>query len=101
MSTIYDVTGRFVLDSRGNPTVEVEVTLDTGEVGRAAVPSGARRVRQPMNTLRVASSFSSPRNTPQAPVSTTHRAAGVPPIITVALPATIGTDGGIAGGGPA
>ncbi|TNE84335.1 MAG: phosphopyruvate hydratase [Deltaproteobacteria bacterium] len=41
MSTIYDVSGRFVLDSRGNPTVEVEVTLDTGEVGRAAVPSGA------------------------------------------------------------
>ncbi|MCO4744124.1 MAG: phosphopyruvate hydratase [Proteobacteria bacterium] len=41
LSTIYDVTGRFVLDSRGNPTVEVEVTLDTGEVARAIVPSGA------------------------------------------------------------
>ena len=41
MSTIYDVHGRFVLDSRGNPTVEVEVTLDTGDVGRAIVPSGA------------------------------------------------------------
>ena len=38
---IVDVTGREILDSRGNPTVEVEVTLDDGTVGRAAVPSGA------------------------------------------------------------
>ena len=35
------VKGREILDSRGNPTVEVEVTLDGGAVGRAAVPSGA------------------------------------------------------------
>ena len=41
MSTITNVRGRQILDSRGNPTVEVEVTLDTGIVGRAAVPSGA------------------------------------------------------------
>ena len=41
MPTIYSVEGGLVLDSRGNPTVEVEVTLDTGDVGRAAVPSGA------------------------------------------------------------
>ncbi|EGK10858.1 phosphopyruvate hydratase [Kroppenstedtia eburnea] len=41
MSTIIDVHGREVLDSRGNPTVEVEVILDTGAVGRAIVPSGA------------------------------------------------------------
>lgn len=41
MSTIVDVTGREILDSRGNPTVEVEVLLDSGATGRAAVPSGA------------------------------------------------------------
>ena len=38
---IVDVNAREILDSRGNPTVEVEVTLDDGVVGRAAVPSGA------------------------------------------------------------
>ena len=38
---IAGVRGRQILDSRGNPTVEVEVTLDSGAVGRAAVPSGA------------------------------------------------------------
>lgn len=41
MSFIEDVHARQVIDSRGNPTVEVDVTLDTGAVGRAAVPSGA------------------------------------------------------------
>lgn len=41
MSAIVDITGREILDSRGNPTVEVDVTLDTGASGRAAVPSGA------------------------------------------------------------
>lgn len=41
MSTILDVYAREILDSRGNPTVEVEVTLDDGTIGRAAVPSGA------------------------------------------------------------
>ena len=41
MSTIVHVHGRQVLDSRGNPTVEVEVGLDTGAFGAAAVPSGA------------------------------------------------------------
>jgi enolase len=41
MSRIADVKAREVLDSRGNPTVEVEVTLETGVVGRAIVPSGA------------------------------------------------------------
>ena len=38
---IVDVLAREILDSRGNPTVEVEVTLEDGTVGRAAVPSGA------------------------------------------------------------
>src|SRR5512138_2546410 len=38
---IHEVTAREVLDSRGNPTVEVDVTLEDGTIGRAAVPSGA------------------------------------------------------------
>jgi enolase len=41
MSEIIDVLGREILDSRGNPTVEVEVALESGAWGRAAVPSGA------------------------------------------------------------
>ena len=41
MSEIVEVIGREVLDSRGNPTVEVEVVLDSGATGRAIVPSGA------------------------------------------------------------
>ncbi len=41
MTIIVDVVGRQILDSRGNPTVEVEVELESGAVGRAAVPSGA------------------------------------------------------------
>jgi enolase len=41
MSEIVNVVGREILDSRGNPTVEVEVVLDSGARGRAAVPSGA------------------------------------------------------------
>ncbi len=41
MSTIIDIHAREILDSRGNPTVEVDVILETGEMGRAAVPSGA------------------------------------------------------------
>ncbi len=41
MTTIIDVLGREILDSRGNPTVEVEVQLESGVIGRAAVPSGA------------------------------------------------------------
>ena len=41
MNTIYDIQAREILDSRGNPTVEVDVMLANGSVGRAAVPSGA------------------------------------------------------------
>lgn len=41
MSTIIDVYAREVLDSRGNPTVEVEVYTESGAFGRAIVPSGA------------------------------------------------------------
>ncbi len=41
MSAIVDIQGRQILDSRGNPTVEVDVTLVDGSFGRASVPSGA------------------------------------------------------------
>ncbi|MAB12774.1 phosphopyruvate hydratase [Parvibaculum sp.] len=41
MAAIIDIIGREILDSRGNPTVEVDVLLDDGALGRAAVPSGA------------------------------------------------------------
>lgn len=41
MSTIHDIQAREILDSRGNPTIEVDVVLGSGAVGRAAVPSGA------------------------------------------------------------
>lgn len=41
MTHIVEITGREILDSRGNPTVEVDVVLESGVVGRAAVPSGA------------------------------------------------------------
>ena len=40
MSSIVDIVGREILDSRGNPTVEADVLLESGVSGRAAVPSG-------------------------------------------------------------
>jgi enolase len=41
MTAIIDIHGREILDSRGNPTVEVDILLEDGSFGRAAVPSGA------------------------------------------------------------
>jgi enolase len=41
MTAIIDIHAREILDSRGNPTVEVEIELEDGSKGRAAVPSGA------------------------------------------------------------
>src|SRR3984893_19471358 len=41
MTAIVDIIGREILDSRGNPTVEVDVILEDGSIGRAAVPSAA------------------------------------------------------------
>ena len=41
MSRIVEIKGREIVDSRGNPTVEADVILDSGVMGRAAVPSGA------------------------------------------------------------
>jgi enolase len=52
MSTIVDIRGRQILDSRGNPTVEVDVTLADGTVGTAAVPSGASTGAHEANELR-------------------------------------------------
>src|SRR6185503_8708366 len=51
MSSIVDVVGREILDSRGNPTVEADVLLESGVMGRAAVPSGASTgSREAINT---------------------------------------------------
>jgi enolase len=52
MSTIVDIRGRQILDSRGNPTVEVDVTLSDGSTGTAAVPSGASTGAHEANELR-------------------------------------------------
>jgi len=52
MTAIIDVIGRELLDSRGNPTVEVDVYLESGAVGRAAVPSGASTGEHEANELR-------------------------------------------------
>jgi enolase len=51
-STIIDVTAREILDSRGNPTVEADVMLQSGVTGRAAVPSGASTGEHEANELR-------------------------------------------------
>ena len=52
MTAIVDIIGREVLDSRGNPTVEVDVVLEDGSTGRAAVPSGASTGAHEANELR-------------------------------------------------
>jgi enolase len=52
MTAIVDIIGREILDSRGNPTVEVDVILDDGSFGRAAVPSGASTGAHEANELR-------------------------------------------------
>jgi enolase len=52
MSSIVDVVAREILDSRGNPTVEADVLLESGSMGRAAVPSGASTGRREAIELR-------------------------------------------------
>jgi enolase len=52
MTAIVDILGREILDSRGNPTVEVDVHLEDGSMGRAAVPSGASTGAHEANELR-------------------------------------------------
>ena len=59
MTAIVDIKGREILDSRGNPTVEVDVTLETGSFGRAAVPSGASS-RSSRSWLTAATAFATP-----------------------------------------
>ena len=52
LTTIVEIRGREVIDSRGNPTVEVDVHLEGGAVGRAAVPSGASTGEHEAHELR-------------------------------------------------
>src|ERR1044071_2867103 len=52
MTAIVDIIGREILDSRGNPTVEVDVVLEDGHFGRAAVPSGASTGAHEAHELR-------------------------------------------------
>ena len=52
MSAIVDIVGREILDSRGNPTVECDVLLESGTMGRAAVPSGASTGSREASELR-------------------------------------------------
>ena len=61
MHTITHVKGREIIDSRGNPTVEAEVTLDNGVVGRAAVPSGASTGEREALELRDGDKIALPR----------------------------------------
>ena len=51
-TTITDITAREIIDSRGNPTVEVDVKLADGTIGRAAVPSGASTGEHEAHELR-------------------------------------------------
>ena len=57
MTDIVDITAREILDSRGNPTVEVDVVLEDGSFGRAAVPSGASTGAHEAVELRDGESF--------------------------------------------
>ena len=52
MTAIVDIIGRQILDSRGNPTVEVDVVLEDGYLGRAGVPSGASTGAHEAHELR-------------------------------------------------
>ncbi len=52
MTAITDIIGREILDSRGNPTIEVDVVLEDGSMGRAAVPSGASTGAHEAHELR-------------------------------------------------
>ena len=86
MTDIVEIIGREVLDSRGNPTVEVDVILDDGARGRAAVPSGASTGAHEAVELRDGDkkryfgkgvlkdtiSAATPRKTPPRPIHTTR-----------------------------
>jgi hypothetical protein len=61
MSAIVDVVAREILDSRGNPTVEADVLLESGVMGRAAVPSGASTGSREAIELRDGDAVALPR----------------------------------------
>ena len=61
MTEIAEIAAREILDSRGNPTVEVDVTLADGATGRAAVPSGASTGAHEAVELREAARSGCPR----------------------------------------
>ena len=61
MTAIIDIVGRQIYDSRGNPTVEVDVVLEDGSQGRAAVPSGASTGAHEAVELAAAEAFCSSR----------------------------------------
>jgi enolase len=77
VSKIADVRGRQVLDSRGNPTVEVEVRLDTGDIGRAIVPSGASTGAHEAVELRDGGAEWSGKGVTQAVANVNGELAGV------------------------
>lgn len=61
MTAIVDIIGREILDSRGNPTVEVDVYLEDGSFGRAAVPSVPRPAHMKLSNCAMAASAISAR----------------------------------------
>ena len=84
MTAIVDITAREILDSRGNPTVEVDVTLEDGSFGRAGVPSGASTGAHEAVELRdgdrtaMAARASRRQSTPSTPRFSTPCAASRP-----------------------
>ena len=85
MTAIVDIIGREILDSRGNPTVEVDVVLEDGSLGRAAVPSGASTGAHEAVELRdgdkkryLRQGRAARRSTPSTARSSTRSAAWTP-----------------------
>ena len=84
MTAIVDIIGREILDSRGNPTVEVDVVLEDGSLGRAAVPSGASTGAHEAVELRdgdknaISARASARRSTPSMARFSTRSAAWTP-----------------------
>lgn len=95
MTTIVDIKAREIIDSRGNPTVEVDVELECGAVGRAAVPSGASTGAN--EALELRDGALSPKNAPKGGESKTrYNGKGVQKAVEnvhkVLGPALIGMD---------
>jgi len=75
VTDIIDILGREILDSRGNPTVEVEVTLEDGSFGRAAVPSGASTGAHEAHELRDGGTRYGGKGVQEAVASVNHEIA--------------------------